>query len=197
MAEERKDQPTNGDQPQEQQPASSNNSNKKALKIVLIILAVLVVLGILGTILLGLFFQKLGETAFEKATDSNIEVTDDGVNVETDEGSFSSQAELPDDFPDEVPLFEPADIMSSTSQKREDAATYSASFTTGADAQQVKEFYKRELDTGGWKTISTSTFNNRTHYQAEHGENIRAQVAITDSDEESVRFSVSVNVEEE
>ncbi len=197
MAQEQKDQQTNtGNEQEEQQPVSSNNSNKKALKIVLIVLAVLIVLGILGTVLLGFFFQKLGETAFEKATDSNIEVTDDGVNIETEEGSFTSQAELPDDFPEEVPLFEPAEIISSTSQKREGSSSFSVAFNTEADVQEVKEFYEQELESGGWETTSTSTFNNNTHYQAEHGEDMSAQVSVMEPSEGRVRFSIGVNVKE-
>lgn len=186
-------QPNAGNKQQDQQPAPSNDNNKKALKIILIILGVLVVLGILATVLLGFFFQKIGETFVEQATDSNIEVSDDGLSVESEDGSSFMSSEMPEDFPEEAPLFEPANLVSSTSQQQDGSASYTVTFSTEEDPQAVKDFYERELNAGGWEVTTTSTFNNTTHYQAEHESQMRASVSVAPSSEGTTSFSVAVS----
>lgn len=195
MADEQQNQqPQQDAQQTEQAASSSSSSNNKALKIVLIVVGVLIVLGILATLAAGFLFKKAGESLFEAATDSQVEVTDDGVNVETDGGSFSSQAELPDEFPAEVPLFEPADITASTSQQREDSAHYRVTFNTDESPDEVTDFYEEELDSDGWKTTTTSTFNSTTNYRAEHEEDIEANVTISpvSGEDTQTRFSLVI-----
>ena len=181
----------------EAQPASE--SQKKTVKIVLIVVGVLVLMSIVGTALLGFFGAKIGTSVIERATDSDISVSDDEVTIETEDGSFntSNSAELPEDFPEIVPLFDPADVKSSSRTGRADGALWIVSFATENSADEIYDFYMSQLGEGGWETISTFESGDMKNLSAmNEAANTRVQLSLTgDSEENQTTFSLTVSKE--
>lgn len=193
----------NKQQPQQpkksQQPKQSGSQSKgdpnRTLKIVLIVVGVLILLSVLAAAAIGFGVFKFGEQIAERASDSDIEVSDDGVSIENEEGSFKTETTLPEDFPSEVPLYENADLQSasSTKDKQRGSATYTVTYDTGDSVDQVSGFYKDRLNSNGWSTTSESTFNNLVSIRAER-EDLTVSVTINpDEGTDNTRFTIVVN----
>ncbi len=64
--------------------------------------------------------ERLAEEGAEQLTGGEIDVDDEGVSFESDEGSFSSGAELPEDFPSSVPLPDDGELVNASRIDTED-----------------------------------------------------------------------------
>lgn len=60
---------------------------------------------------------------------------------------------LPENFPDDVPLFEPAEILSSLSSRGRMQATLQTTIV----ATRVREFYQQEMGEFGWQPVVPAT----------------------------------------
>lgn len=80
----------------------------------------------------------------------NISSDDDTVKIESDDGevTFGSGAELPDDFPGNVPVYPDMEITTSWTSTENDKASYSISGLTDDEGDGVFAWYKDELS--GW-----------------------------------------------
>lgn len=182
--------------PQEE-PASDNQ--KQIVKIVLIVLGVLVLLGILSTVLFGVFVSKAGEEIVEQATNSEITTNDDGsVSLETEDGSATFNAtELPEDFPREVPLFEPASLAQSSSigGGSDEEKIWTVNFNSTATPNEVYDYYESVLSRDGWEI--TNTLNSgqyRTLGAANEGAGLSIQLGVDTATEENFTSHFSLTV---
>lgn len=139
--------------------------------------------------------QKLAEKAVESSTNSDIDISDDKFTVNTNEGSmqWGEGAELPDDFPSDVPIYKNAKVTSSSTSTADQG--YSASLSTTDSQSTVADYYKAELEKQGW-TIDDSytasdTSGKSTSYYASKGDRDLTIGVYKYTDEVSVTIYVS------
>lgn len=187
--------------PQDTKPKPKANNQppgedkNRTLKIVLIVVGALILLGILGSLLLGFGLLKFGERLAEEAANGDVNVTDDGISIKTDEGEFESSTQLPDNFPAEVPLYANAELTSSTST-RDNASgdeTFIVSYTTGDSSAMVTDFYKSALNANGWSITRESTFNDVTVLNAQR-EDLELSATINPEGGEDGQTGFTLNV---
>jgi len=102
---------------------------------------------------------------------------DDGTVVVTGKG-----AELPDDFPSDVPVYRGVQIMHSASSAE---GHFSVSMTTLAPRTGVADYYKMVMPEEGWESQSTMNMPNATMLAYKKG-NRAVSVMIAESDEGTV-----------
>jgi hypothetical protein len=106
--------------------------------------------------------ERATEEAIEEAAGGGqVDIDDDGnVQVETEDGSFAANdGELPDDWPEDIPVIDGATVDSSFSTSSGGDTVTTAAMTTDKSVEEVLAFYKEELS--GWTVDneSTSEFN--------------------------------------
>jgi hypothetical protein len=101
--------------------------------------------------------EKATEAAVEKATGVDVEKNGDSVTVKTDEGeaTVSSDAKLPDDFPQDVPIYENATIETAITNKVDAGTSYLIGMKSDDDAGEVYAWYKQAFEDEGWTILSS------------------------------------------
>lgn len=124
---------------------------------------------IVGVVVVGLILNGIGNKASEEAAERAIEAAtggrvdvdaDDGeVTVRTEEGTWSTSAELPDDFPSDVPLYPDAEVQGSVAAAGQQGGGISVGLQTDDDLSDVTAWYKREVPAKGWTVTTDATVN--------------------------------------
>lgn len=100
--------------------------------------------------------EKAVENAIEKETGGKAKVnTDDGtVELETEKGKVQiGKNDLPEGFPEDIPVYENAKITSSVNS----AGTFSLTLNAeGEKTDEIADFYKDELKENGWKSVMST-----------------------------------------
>ncbi|MGA8256451.1 MAG: hypothetical protein WB767_07740 [Nocardioides sp.] len=126
--------------------------------------------------------DRLTEKAIENAGGEDVDVDFDSdtgeVKIETDEGTFSSGSDLPDDFPEDLPLLEDAEIISAIAADDQtgtgDSGFVVAMQTDLSDTDALVEatallegagFVLDEESTGGGVGVFGAAVLNRDPYQ--------------------------------
>ncbi|HSQ21460.1 MAG TPA: hypothetical protein VLQ52_01490 [Coriobacteriia bacterium] len=98
--------------------------------------------------------EEIGEEIVGGAIGGDVEVDDDQVTIETDEGETTiagGEGVLVDEFPRDFPLYDGASVVTSTYFGAADGRDQVyAMLSTGDGVDEVYEWYKAELQTGGW-----------------------------------------------
>jgi len=92
------------------------------------------------------------EEAIEQETGGDVEVEDDGVTFSDDEGNevkVGSAAEVPEGWPDDIPVPEGTVLGSTTA-----GGTSTIIMTVEEEPQKVYNSLKGELESNGWTTES-------------------------------------------
>lgn len=139
------------------------------------LLVVVMALPLVGGWCSDWFGEKATETILESAANdanTNVDVDIDGdgedgsVTVTTDEGesttSFGEGVELPGDFPDDVPVYDDASVMITTTDSSREG--YYVTMSSTDDFSTIKDWYKKALEDEGW------TIDGETSYAAGDGE---------------------------
>ncbi len=198
MADNNPTQNNNNQAGQSPQPEPASDSQKKTVKIILIVVGVVVILGIIGIALLGYAGSKIGTSILEDVTDSeNIEVSDDGVTIESEDGNFSSTQtqELPDNFPAQVPLLDGDDIVGSSRFTQDGGTIWSVSFSTSRSAEEVYDYYESEFDSDDWDSQSSFESGTSSSVSAVHNDGIRVGVTINQDTDDTTSYTLSVTEE--
>lgn len=108
--------------------------------------------------------EKAAERAIERATGNkaDVNISGEGVKVTGKEGGkeFSYEvagkggAALPKSFPEDVPRYPGAAVLSTMSQGNEMSMV---TFQTGDTTDQAYEFYDAKLREGGWEIVQEVT----------------------------------------
>lgn len=129
----------------------------------------LLVIALVAALALGLvgcksIEEKIGEEIGEEIAGGvlggDVEVDGDAVTIETDEGEVtidSTEGELPDDFPNDFPIYDDAEVESTSSWAGEGDITFYVNLFSDDEAKEVYDWYKDELSGEGW-TIDSDTF---------------------------------------
>lgn len=130
-------------------------------RLLVVVLVVALALGLVGCKKIS---EKVGEEVGEKivgtATGTDVEVDGDEVTIKTDEGDVtmnSTEGELPKDFPDDFPMYDKAQVDSTSSWAGGSDTTFYVNLLSDDSAQEVYDWYKAELTDKGW-TIASDTF---------------------------------------
>lgn len=103
--------------------------------------------------------ERVSEEAAEEALgggDSNVDIDEDGnVEIETEDGSLSTGSDLPDDWPEDIPVIEGATVDGAYSSSANGESVHTASMTTDDSVADVLASYKDALS--GWTVDQEST----------------------------------------
>jgi len=115
--------------------------------------------------------------------DKTIDVGNgDKVKVSTD---------LPDDFPDNFPIYDGADLQGAVEGEQEGILGIVATWTTGDDFDDVTSFYEGAFEGGAWKSTSSGNAGGSAFWGLEESDGDRvAYVAVTDGDPVSIIATV-------
>lgn len=99
--------------------------------------------------------EEATEKAIEKGTGEDVEVDEGGKNikVKTEEGTVemeTGKTELPEGFPSDFPIYEGAEVISSTKMTQEGSEGYQVVFSIDEEKSTVKEFYEKKLPEVGY-----------------------------------------------
>lgn len=166
--------------------AKTAETKKKdnTLKIVFIVLGVFVGLSILSVVGLMIFFGSIFGWK-----DKNVTVNSDGekgsVTIKSNDGqsatSYGENVQIPDGFPSDVPIYDPATLVSSSKLSE---GQYSVSARTASTVSDVTSFYKNDMKEQGWNSQIESSYGDGTILSFKKG-NRTASVTVSVQPQES------------
>jgi len=134
-----------------------------------------------------LIARKATESAVKTATGGAVEVDGDKVTVKGEDGTestVSNETEIPQGFPSDVPLRDDGAVKAAvTTQAPSGGTSYMLNIRFKVPQSELIEWYKSELDEGGWKTTSTVTTGDGGMISAEKGDLMVNVVAGSDTSE--------------
>lgn len=97
----------------------------------------------------------------------------------------SSTQNLVSGFPNNVPIYQPSDLLLSTKSTRGGkAVVYSASYTSNDQASAIASYYQQQLASGGWHITQQNQSGGVTTIQAS-GNNEQVNVLISSLGEQA------------
>lgn len=111
--------------------------------IVLSLISILIVV-VVSVFAVG-FFGFLKDASDDAGVE--FDTSDNGISIESEDGedSFSIGGDLPDGFPAEVPLYEPAEVTSSASYSENDGRVYNVTLNTDDSIADVDDLYSQSF----------------------------------------------------
>lgn len=142
-------------------------SDQKSLRSKMVIIGIgAVVLLVLGGLFINSLIgrmrniagEKYAEKVIETATggQANVDLQSGQVTVQTDQGTFSTNAGLPADWPKDAPTYPGSTITYSAATTPTDSGSgFSLMATTPDTVKQVVDYFNRELVSQGWTIEAT------------------------------------------
>lgn len=113
-----------------------------------------------------------------------------GATPKEEEGAVSGiRSGLPEKFPDDVPLFEPSEILSSLESQERIQVT----LQTAAPAERILEFYQQKMAAGGWRLTGRGVANDNGVLTFLKNER-QAQIIITSKPEGPTIIILNTNL---
>jgi hypothetical protein len=145
--------------------------------------------------------QRAAERVVEEATGVRIDEDGDSVTITGPEGEqaeFGASASLPEGWPEDHPVYEPADIESSMSFSGDDGAQYTVYMTTSDAFADVLAWYKQAAVDAGWTIESEGSLEmdgtNSGYFYLNKG-NANSSVSVTQGENgEDVMITMIVTV---
>lgn len=117
-------------------------------------------------LIIGISMTACTETVAEKAAEKAVESKTGGkVKIDSKKGSVEIKGKdgeikigankLPDDFPDDLPIYKPSKIQTSMNNTIQGKKTYAATLSTEDGFEAVVDFYKKKLTDNGWTEASS------------------------------------------
>jgi len=106
------------------------------------------------------------------------------------EGTFGEDVDVPDDFPDDVPLYPEAKVVGSM-QVEESGRLLT--LTTGDAPEKVMSFYRGKLESDGWQVESEMNMGGQRMLAAVKDERTVAVQAMEEESGSRVLLTVSQN----
>jgi len=118
--------------------------------------------------------QKATESAIQGATGGAVNVKGDSVTIKDKDGAeatISNETKIPAGFPSEVPLRDDGNVKAViTSQASGGGTSYMVSIQFKVPQSEVLDWYKTELEKGGWTIGSTVNTGDGGMVSAEKGD---------------------------
>jgi hypothetical protein len=105
-----------------------------------------------------LIARKATEGAISGATGGKVDVDGDKVTIKGEDGTestISNETKIPDGFPTEVPLRDDGSVKAAITSQVNNGTNYMLNIRFKVPQTELLEWYKTELEKGGWKIIST------------------------------------------
>lgn len=168
----------------------------KKMKKAALILFVLVLIFSLS----GCTAKKLTEKVIEQSTDSDVDIDEDGgVRITTEEGEvgIGSKAEIPDNFPSDVPIVDYDEVLSSSSIKDEEDNTtsYAVTLSSKKSVDETVNYYKDMMIQNGWTSESEIQANGTTALSYSKGENTCSVYVLQNTETDQVNATIAVIVQ--
>lgn len=132
----------------EEKTEKKEEKTEKKSVLLLTILAVVVVAAVVAG-------KAIYEKLLSKTTGEVVEVDEEGGKVTVKSGetefSFEEGGELPENFPEDFPIYSGAKLTSSWTTQAEGKDGISLIWETEDSMEEVSGYYKRELVDAGWK----------------------------------------------
>ncbi len=139
--------------------------------------SVLVCMMIIGSMFVGL------SGCSEESSESQANNAMSGAVAE---GQGDNAKTLPSDFPGNVPIYEPSDIKTVSTNTTAAGAQYVVGFMAEGSRQDVVEFYSEELEANGWSIMFD---DGKGRFTASNG-NMNIVVNVTDAGRSTI-FTVT------
>lgn len=177
---------------------------KKTLTITAILVSLLLVLVFAGGCLGQKISEKITEKVIEKAIESeggdnvDIDLDDGEMTIESDDGevNISTGADLPDNFPDNVPVYPDMEIISSWAVTEDDKDSYSINGLTDDAGDDVFAWYKSKLS--GWdieNEFSASGDDVKTSSLSAKSGGLVTVIMVVETEDEGTNIIQSVTEE--
>ncbi|MCI0479754.1 hypothetical protein L0Y59_04365 [Candidatus Uhrbacteria bacterium] len=138
--------------------------------------------------------EKLAEGMLERSTGADVDIDKGTVTVKDEETgretTIGQGAELPKDFPDDVPMY-PGAVLTGSGISRNEGVNAWAMMTTDDGTSEVAEWYADELEGKGWTSVSSMTVDG-TEYRAWEKDEATVTATVV-KDEESGATNVAVS----
>jgi hypothetical protein len=163
-----------------------------------------VLITVLSTVFLGGCFltdkiaEEVTEKAIENETGSDVELDteDGGVSVETDEGEMNigSKANIPDNFPSDIPLIDYSEILNSAvyTDDEDGTTTYQVMITSEENFEDTLEFYDDGMTDQGWDREASVNSEGTSMLSNTKGENTCTVWVIEEDDEITVTITAII-----
>ena len=141
--------------------------------------------------------EKIAEEAIRKAGGGEVKVDLEGdtVRFSSEQGdltvSSGSGASLPEGFPDDIPIYDDAELLTSAHSQQEEA--FNATWTTDEEASKVKNFITGEMQKKGWQ--SETTLNTPRQTILAYTKDDRGASFIIATNEEKTTISMTTGKE--
>ena len=139
--------------------------------------------------------EEAVEKAIEKETgkDTEVDLGEGKVKVKTKGGETEMQTggNLPQDFPEEFPLYQGAEIKSTLRNESEDKVHFQVFFETSDEFSKVANFYKEKLPKAGYKISSTVETQEGSAFYLSKGEESVGMVMVN-KDGDKTTFVVTI-----
>jgi len=135
--------------------------------------------------------EKATEAAIEKSTGVEVDQEGDEVTIKGEDGTeitASSDGQLPDGFPTDIPVYE-GQITSSLKADK----GWSVTIEAADDVETVFTWYKQELEASGWKIVSEMKVTDGGVLVAEKGDQ-SVQVTLGTSSSDAAKTSIALFV---
>ncbi len=177
---------------------------KKIIAIIAVIVHMLLVLVLASGCFGQNIAEKIAEEAIEKAIESdsgeNVDIDfDDGeITIESDDGevSIGMGSDLPDNFPDNVPVYPDMEIISSWFVTEDDKDSYSINGLTEDAGSDVFAWYKESLS--GWEIeneFSASGDDMKTSSLSAKSGGLVVVIMVVETEDEGTSIMLSVTEE--
>ena len=131
--------------------------------------------------------EKMVERAIksEDGQDADVQLTEEGISIKSKDGQFSMSSgenvKLPDNFPEDIPLYPEAQLRMTTSS----ADGMSVSQTTPDPVSTVAEKLKSNMTKNGWTEETAVNMQGNVILSYEKGER-QASLTVMRADDETL-----------
>lgn len=118
--------------------------------------------------------------------------SDNERTISTGDGdSVTTSTDLPDDFPDSFPIYDGADLQGAVQGEQDGITGIVATWTTGDDVDDVKNFYEDAFGGGEWTAVTSGSAGGSTYWIVEQSDGDKAAyVAVSGGDETTIIATV-------
>lgn len=185
-------------------PPKKTGGNNKTLVIVLVVVFVVFILP--GFILAGSLWwwgrgnnaSNLAESIIESSTGGKVDVDSESgeYTVKSEDGTYelSSSADLPENFPDEIPLYDDQDITGSYRSSSDNISSWSITAETEDSVNRVGDFFDEEFES--WDNQGEYSSNGTTTTIYKKG-NLSATITVGEKSGNADTTSISYLVTED
>ncbi len=173
--------------PQEQQPTP--NQRKKHLLVALGGIGLLIAI-ITATVLL--FNQEDAQNG-NTANEETAEEEESAEELQLSEAS----TEIPEDFPDYIEIYEPSELLTSSTFGQDESNNWVVTFETDSNIDAIYEFYEDYFSAESWEVLSVSSEDEPSRTITASNEDLGSEVSVSASASEDDFTSFSISIAEQ